>query len=53
MIDRFSFETPFGIFGRIINFLFLKRYMTRLLLERNKVIKQTAENNQQTQFLHA
>lgn len=53
MIDRFYFETPFGIFGRLINFLILKSYMTRLLQERNGVIKQVAESNKQHQFLHA
>lgn len=53
MIDRFYFETPFGIFGRLINFLFLKSYMTRLLQERNNVVKKVAESNKQHQFLHA
>lgn len=53
MIDRFYFEVPFGVFGRLINFLFLKNYMTRLLQERNNVIKAIAESNSQDQFLHA
>ena len=53
MIDRFYFETPFGILGQFINFLFLKRYMTRLLEERNKTIKQIAETNQWKQYLEA
>jgi hypothetical protein len=52
MIDRFYFETPFGIFGRLINLLFLKRYMKRLLEERNAVIKQIAESEKRKQFLH-
>jgi ligand-binding SRPBCC domain-containing protein len=53
MIDRFIFETPFGIVGKLINFLFLKNYMTRLLLERNVVIKGIAESNRWKQYLHA
>lgn len=52
MIDRFYFETPFGIFGQFINVLFLKAYMTRLLRERNKTIKELAESNWATQYLH-
>lgn len=52
MIDRFYFETPFGIFGQIINVLFLKAYMTRLLRERNRVIKAFAEGNRAKQYLH-
>lgn len=43
MIDQFYFETPYGIFGKLVNFLFLKSYMKRLLAERNKEIKRIAE----------
>lgn len=52
MIDRFCFETPFGIIGRLVNFLFLKRYMTKLIRERNAVIKRIAESEERKQFLH-
>lgn len=44
MIDKFYFETPFGIFGRLANKLFLKKYMTTLLLNRNKFLKERAES---------
>lgn len=53
MIDRFSFETPFGISGKLINSLFLKHYMTKLLKERNNTIKQIAESNLWKQYLQA
>lgn len=43
MIDEFYFELPFGVIGKVVNILFLKTYMTRLLLERNGEIKSTAE----------
>jgi len=43
MKDVFVFEAPFGIFGRLFNWLVLIEYMTRLLEERNKVIKEAAE----------
>ena len=45
MTDVFSFEAPLGLLGRLANFLFLKRYMTRLLETRNQTIRQTAEAN--------
>jgi ligand-binding SRPBCC domain-containing protein len=43
MRDIFVFESPFGILGKLGNFLFLKKYMTDLLVERNRVIKNAAE----------
>jgi ligand-binding SRPBCC domain-containing protein len=45
MKDIFIFEPPYGIFGRLANFLFLARYMENLLMKRNKVIKEAAESN--------
>ena len=43
MIDRFDFESPFGILGRLANTLFLTRYMTNLLDVRNRLLKRKAE----------
>ena len=43
MKDIFVFESPLGILGRLFNWLVLKRYMTSLLIERNRVIMETAE----------
>ncbi|WP_299335162.1 SRPBCC family protein [uncultured Psychroserpens sp.] len=43
MIDRFYFESPFGVFGKLANSLFLKRYMTKLLSIRNEHLKVKAE----------
>ena len=45
MRDVFAFESPFGILGRLFNWLILTKYMTKLLLERNRVIKLVAESN--------
>ena len=42
MEDRFYFESPLGIFGKLFNSLVLTQYMTRFLEERNDAIK---ENN--------
>ena len=52
MIDKFYFELPFAIFGKLINRLFLKNYMTRLLKERNKEIKRIAEKNLWNQYIN-
>lgn len=44
MTDIFEFESPFGIIGKIFNALFLRNYMKKFLLERNRLIKSTAES---------
>lgn len=44
MIDIFEFESPFGIAGRFFNHIFLKDYMRSFLLDRNELIKKTAES---------
>lgn len=51
MIDQFHFETPYGIIGKIINKIFLEKYMTRLLNDRNNIIKEAAESNLWKQYL--
>jgi len=43
MKDKMQYETPFGFFGKLFDFLFLKRHLTNFLLERNKVLKQVSE----------
>ena len=51
MIDQFHFESPKGLIGRFINNIYLERYMTKLLQERNKMIKEVAEGNLWKQYL--
>jgi ligand-binding SRPBCC domain-containing protein len=46
MTDIFIFESPLGILGKLANVLFLKKYMQRLLTQRNVVIKVIAEGEQ-------
>lgn len=53
MIDKFYFETPYGLIGRLINKVWLTGYMERLLQQRNCIIKKTAESNIWIQFLQA
>jgi ligand-binding SRPBCC domain-containing protein len=43
MTDKFDFQSPLGPLGQLFNQLILSRYMKKLLLERNRVIKQAAE----------
>ena len=45
MKDVFVFESPLGIFGRLFNWLILKKYMTELLIKRNQVIKKASEES--------
>ncbi|HVU97173.1 MAG TPA: SRPBCC family protein [Puia sp.] len=44
LIDLFHFETPYGGLGRLVNQLFLTRYMRTLLETRNQAIKEYAES---------
>jgi ligand-binding SRPBCC domain-containing protein len=51
MIDEFEFESPLGVLGKMINWIFLKKYMTKFLIVRNKEIKRIAEGEQWKQLL--
>ena len=44
MTDKFYFESPLGILGKLANKLFLTRYMENLLKTRNAFLKQRAES---------
>lgn len=41
MKDKLQYETPFGIFGKLFDVLFLKKHLTNFLLERNNILKFT------------
>jgi len=45
MIDYFEYKSPFGFLGKIADKLFLKKYMTDLLSERNRIVKDFAETD--------
>ena len=51
MRDVFIYESPFGIFGRITDFLLLEEHMRSFLLQRNEVIKKIAESTEWTRYL--
>lgn len=44
MRDRFEYESPMGLFGRIFNQLVLHQYLRKLIVQRNSVIKDYAES---------
>jgi len=44
MTDVFDYTTPLGLLGSLADVLFLKKYMGGLLVERNRVVKQYAED---------
>ncbi len=44
MVDTFDYTSPLGPLGRLADRLFLLRYMTRLLRERNAYLKRAAES---------
>jgi ligand-binding SRPBCC domain-containing protein len=49
--DVFKYESPFGFLGKLADALFLERYMTTFLKERNLVIKNFAESDKWKKLL--
>jgi ligand-binding SRPBCC domain-containing protein len=43
MTDTFDYTAPLGLLGRLADGMFLERYMQRLLMQRNQVIRRVAE----------
>lgn len=43
MRDEFIYKSPFGILGKLVNVFILNKYMSKLLYDRNQVIKKYAE----------
>ena len=52
MEDHILLESPYGIIGKLADAVYLKKYMTGFLLERNKVIKGFAESGNWKKILH-
>ena len=51
MVDVFDYAAPLGLLGRIVERLFLTRYMRRLLIERAIGIKAVAESGDCARYL--
>ena len=45
MKDEFYFEAPFGIIGKVVARMILVPYLKKLLILRNKMIKEVAESD--------
>ena len=41
--DILNYETPYGIFGKLFDKLFLKKHLTDFIMKRNAVLKNLAE----------
>ncbi|KJD31364.1 hypothetical protein PK35_14730 [Tamlana nanhaiensis] len=44
MIDKFYFESPYGVFGKLFDYLFLKKHIKKLIVFRNEALKDKAES---------
>lgn len=53
MKDVLILEAPYGIIGKMVMALFLKKYITKFLLRRNYIIKQYAESGEWKKILNA
>jgi ligand-binding SRPBCC domain-containing protein len=53
MIDRFEFESPFGILGWLFDRIVLRSYMRQLLCRRNEILKNLAESDNWQKYITA
>lgn len=53
MKDVFTYESPLAFLGRLADVIFLERYLRAFLIERNRVIKRTAESDCWKHYLPA
>lgn len=51
MADEFTYTSPLGILGKLADALFLEKYLTNFIKERNGVIKQFAESGKWKEVL--
>lgn len=51
MRDRFEFQSPLGILGRIVDWLFLTSYLRRFIVRRNEVLRELAESEGWRRYL--
>ena len=51
MTDVFDYDSPLGVFGKFADWLFLEKYMTHLLTDRNQAVKRAAENDEWRKYL--
>ena len=49
--DRFEFESPLAVLGKIADLLFLTSYMHRFIVRRNEVLKQLAESGDWSRYV--
>lgn len=52
MIDLVEFESPYGFAGILFNKIYLKTYLQKMLLHRNRVIKDYAESQKWKAILY-
>lgn len=45
MDDEIYFQSPVGFIGNFVDWVFMKKYLSQLLMNRNEVIKAFAESN--------
>ena len=52
MTDIFNYKSPLGVLGKLADKIFLEKYMTELLTERNRVVKEFAESEKWKELLN-
>lgn len=52
MTDKFDYTAPLRILGKLADFLFLRNYVKKFLVERNQMIKEFAETDKWKEIIH-
>jgi len=52
MIDQFRFQSPKGVLGKLVDTVYLNKYLKTLLEVRNAAIRSAAESSQWKQYLN-
>jgi hypothetical protein len=51
LIDIIEYETSYGVIGKLLDKIFIKNHLNKLLLHRNEIIKQYAETSKWMEIL--
>lgn len=52
MTDIFDYNSPFSFIGRLVDVVFLKKYMTNFFVSRQKLLKKALESDQWKEYLY-
>ena len=52
MTDIFDYNSPLSFIGRLVDVVFLKKYMTSFFVSRQKLLKKALESDQWKEYIY-